>query len=63
MELTGGIIGLAVFVLITVGVAIPIVNEVITNQSLTGIAGTILPYNVTLLAIVPIVVIAKFMQG
>ena len=63
MELSGGIINLAVFIIITVGVAIPIVNQTITNVSLTGIAGTILPYTTVLMAVVPIVVIAKFLQG
>lgn len=63
MELSGGIINLAVFIIITVGVAIPIVQSVINNASVTGIGGTILSYVTPLLAIVPIVVIAKFLQG
>lgn len=63
MELSGGIINLAVFIIITVGVAIPIVNQTVLNVSLTGIAGTILPYTTVLLSVVPIVVIAKFLQG
>ena len=63
MELSGGIINLAVFIIITVGVAIPIVNQTVNNVSLGGIAGTILPYTIVLLSVVPIVVIAKFLQG
>ena len=63
MELSGGIINLAVFIIIVVGVAIPIVHSTISSANLTGIAATILPYTEVLMAVVPIVVVAKFLQG
>ena len=43
-QLVGGLIGVAIAVIIGVGVAIPIVQETITDSNLTGITKTVVTF-------------------
>ena len=62
----GGIAGALVVVMVGIiigaGVTIPVVQEVITNASVTGIAGTILGYLGTLIAVVLLVYVANLIR-
>jgi len=57
-----GMIGAMIAVIIGVSVAIPVINETITDANLTGTTGTIIGYLPLILAIVILVAIVALIR-
>ena len=62
MGLVGVLMGTLIFVIMLVAVAIPIVADVLTNQSFTGTTKTVTDLFVPMLAIVGLVVIVGLIR-
>lgn len=60
--LSGAFINLMIAVIIGVGVAIPVVLEIIDNSSVTGTTATILGYVPLLMAVVLLVAVAVLVR-
>lgn len=62
MGLVGVLMGTLVFIIMLVAVVIPIVDDVLTNQSFTGTTKTVTDLFVPLMAIVGLVVIVGLIR-
>jgi len=60
--LSGAFIGIMIAVIIGVGVAIPVVIEILNNSSVTGTTRTILNYIPLLIAVVLLVAVAVLVR-
>lgn len=60
--LTGAFINIMIAVIIGVGVAIPVVIDIIANSSITGMTATILNYLPLLMAVVLLVAVAVLVK-
>jgi len=57
--MTGGATGLVVFTILMIGVVAPIVQDLIDNSTLTGMAATILNYVPVFVVLIVLVVYAR----
>ena len=62
-DITAGIIGLAVAVIVTVGVGIPITQQVITDSNLTGITATVVGFIPVMMAVTILLGAVSIMRG
>jgi len=62
MNLVNAFIGVMVVVIIAIGVAIPIIQDVIGNSTLTGQSATLLAYVPLLLVVVIVVAVVAMIR-
>ena len=61
-SMIGGMIGLIIGIVMSVAVAIPITEDVVTDANLTGTTATIVNIIPIFVALVPMVLVAGFLQ-
>lgn len=61
-SIVAGMIALVIGIVMAVAVAIPITNEVVTDANLTGTTATIVEILPVFVALVPLVLVAGFLQ-
>lgn len=62
INMIGGMIGLIIGIVMSVAVAIPITEDVVTDANLTGTTKTIVEILPIFVALVPMVMVAGFLQ-
>lgn len=62
-DLTGGVIALAIASIITIGVGIPITQEVIDSGNLSGITATVVGFIPVMLAVALLLGAVQVMRG
>lgn len=61
-SIVAGMIALVIGIVMAVAVAIPITNDVVTDANLTGTTATIVEILPVFVALVPLVLVAGFLQ-
>lgn len=59
LPIVAGVMGLAVAIIVAVGVALPITVDVVNTANVTGIAATIVGYLPVFVALIPLMVIVS----
>jgi len=62
-DLTGGVIALAIAAIVTIGVGIPITQQVIDDGNLTGITSTVVSFIPVMLAVSLLLGAVQVMRG
>ena len=62
-DITGGVIALAIAAIITIGVGIPITQQVIDSSNLTGITSTVVSFIPVMMAVALLLAAVGVMRG